>query len=86
MTVALALFAPAIAGGLVEGTSTVHEYEAIVRPQDAALAAALRETFWPGNTDPGSTTAAIGRSAAATAPAAFAMPAPQVFAVHRHSS
>ena len=84
MTVAVEVPAPVMEGGLTVGATTVQAKVASVRPQAAALADAFNETFWPGATLAGSATAAIGRSAAATEPAAFAMPAPQVSMVQRH--
>ena len=84
ITVAMAVSAPSRAGGFVVGATTVHEKAATVRPQAALLPDALNETFWPGETDAGSATAAMGRSAASTARDASAMPAPQVVVVHRH--
>lgn len=42
---AVAVFAPEIAGGLVVGAVTTQAYEAIVRPQEAALPFALSEAF-----------------------------------------
>ena len=84
MTVAVAVLAPTMAGGLVSGATLVQAKLATVLPHAAALAAAFSETFCPGATDVGSPMAAIGRSAAATEPAAFAMPAPHVAVVHKH--
>jgi hypothetical protein len=86
MTVAVEVSAPTIAGGLVVGETTVQENDAIVRLQAAALAAALRLTFWPGATFAGRVTAAMGRSAASIEFDALTMPAPQVAVVHRHCS
>src|SRR5450631_598583 len=53
-----------------------HAYEAIVRPQEAALPDASSTAVLPAAVDAGTTTAAIGRSAAFTACSAFTMPAP----------
>ena len=86
MTVAVAVFAPTMAGGLVVGETTVQANEATLRPQAAALAEALRLTFWPGETDAGREMAAIGRAAANTELVASTMPAPQTAVVHRHCS
>jgi hypothetical protein len=55
---------------------TTHAYEAIVRPQDAALPLASRTAEAPVAVVAGTMTAAIGRSAALTAFSAFTMPAP----------
>ena len=85
MIVAVGVFAPVMAGGLMVGSTTVQAKLAMVLPQAAALPDAFNETFCPGETV-GSATAAIGRSAAVTDPAAFAMPAPQVLVVQRHCS
>ena len=74
-TVATAVSAPLIA------TGPDQLYEAMLRPQAAALADASSTTFWPGDTDTGTATAATGRSAAWTLPGASAMPAPQVVVV-----
>src|SRR3954470_362260 len=54
-------------------------------PLAAVLAAAESVRLWPALTDPGSATTARGRRAAATAPGALAIPAPQVLVVHEHS-
>lgn len=86
MTEAFAVFAPTMAGGLTVGETTVQANEATLRPQDAALAEALRLTFWPGETVAGREMAAIGRSAANTELVASTMPAPQTAVVHRHCS
>src|SRR5688572_15216428 len=86
MTVAAAVFAPTIAGGLIVGETTVQAYEETFRPQAAALAAALRLTFWPADTDAGREMAAIGRAAANTELVASTMPAPQTSLVQRHCS
>jgi hypothetical protein len=59
---------------------------ASVRLQAAALPAVERSTFCPGLTLAGVIIAAIGRCAAATAAAAFAMPAPHVDVVQLHSN
>ena len=85
-TEAVAEFAPTIAGGLTVGSTTLQAKAATVLPQAAALADAFSETLCPGATFVDNATAAIGRSAAATELAAFAMPAPQVAVVHRHCS
>src|SRR5262249_50916864 len=53
-------------------------YWVMLCPAIAALPVALSCTVWPLAGPGGSTTAAIGRSAAASAPEALAMPAPQV--------
>ena len=84
MSVAVEVFAPPTTGGFTAGAVTDQAKLDRVLPHAAALADAFNETFWPGATFAGNTTAAIGRSAAATEPAAFAMPAPQVATVHRH--
>lgn len=57
----------------------------MVRPHAAALPPPCRITFCPGATAEITAIAAIGRRAAATAPFAFAMPAPHVLVVHEHS-
>jgi hypothetical protein len=84
MTVAEEVSVPTMAGGLVSGATTLQAKVATVLPQAAALPDALSVTFWPAATLPGKDTAAIGRSAASSELAAFAMPAPQVLVVHRH--
>jgi len=53
--------------------------------QAAPLPLASSVTVLPGCTRPDFATAAIGRSASSTAAWAFAMPAPQVWAVQLHS-
>src|SRR5208283_1266610 len=52
-----------------------HKYEAMVRPQEAALPLASSTAFTPAAMA-GSTTAAMGRCAACTALYAFTMPLP----------
>ena len=86
MSEAVAVFAPTMAGGLMIGETTVQANEETLRPQAAALAEALRLTFWPGETEAGREMAAIGRAAAKTELVASTMPAPQVAVVHRHCS
>jgi hypothetical protein len=61
---------------MVTPPEAAHAYDAMVRPQDAALPLASSTAVLPAAVVAGTTTAAMGRSAASTACSAFTMPAP----------
>ncbi len=82
-TIAVSVFSPRIPGA--PPLTMLQKYVLMTRPHAAPLPLPCNCTFCPGDTLPGTLTAATGRSAACTAPCAFAIPAPQVSVVHTHS-
>ena len=84
-TTAVAVLAPTIPGGAPLELTTVHAWLATLRPQAAALPPPWSVTSPPGVMVEPMAIAAMGRKAAVTAPAALAMPAPQVLVVQEHS-
>src|SRR5471032_2238125 len=85
-TVAVLVFAPEILGGVDPPPTLDQAYVSTAWLQAAALPAARSTTLLPAATLAGSATAAMGRNAAASAPGALAIPAPQVVVVQMHSA